>query len=82
MVKGHFYLFVFFFQTRKNFLSNKPQTTLEHIPLFIHSASLSDMNKYEQIGAQELLDMLNEEELMSVKDTVTKGMMPVNTVRR
>lgn len=38
------------------------------------------MNKYEQLGAQELLAMLTDEELMSVKDTVTKGMMPVNNV--
>ena len=38
------------------------------------------MNKYEQIGAQELLAMLADEELMSVKDTVTKSMMPANTV--
>lgn len=41
----------------------------------------SDMNKYEQIGAQELLSMLNDGELMSVKDTVTKSMIPTNSVR-
>jgi len=41
----------------------------------------SDMNKYEQIGAEELLSMLNDGELMSVKDTVTKSMVPANTVR-
>jgi hypothetical protein len=40
------------------------------------------MNKYEQIGAQELLSMLNDEELTSVKDTVTKAMVPTNSVRR
>jgi hypothetical protein len=39
------------------------------------------MNKYEQTGAQELLSMLNDEELMSVKDTVTKALMPTNSVR-
>ncbi len=39
------------------------------------------MNKYEQIGAQELLSMLNDGELMSVKDTVTKSMMQTNSVR-
>jgi hypothetical protein len=38
------------------------------------------MNKYEQIGAEELLSMLTDGELMSVKDTVTKSMMPANTV--
>ncbi|CAF0719679.1 unnamed protein product [Adineta steineri] len=37
------------------------------------------MNKLEQIGAQELLSMLSDEELMSVKDTVTKSMIPANT---
>ena len=40
----------------------------------------SDMNNDERIGAQELLSMLQDEELMSVKDTVTKSMMPTNTV--
>ena len=40
------------------------------------------MNKYEQIGAQELLSMLADEELTSVKDTVTKSMVPTNSVRR
>jgi hypothetical protein len=40
------------------------------------------MNKCEQIGAQELLSMLNDGELMSVKDTVTKSMMPTNSVSR
>jgi hypothetical protein len=39
------------------------------------------MNKYEQVGAQELLAMLNDGELMSVKDTVTKSMVPANSVR-
>ena len=39
------------------------------------------MNKYEQVGAQELLSMLNDGELMSVKDTVTKSMVPANSVR-
>jgi hypothetical protein len=39
------------------------------------------MNKYEQIGAQELLSMLNDGELMSVKDTVTKSIIPANSVR-
>jgi len=38
------------------------------------------MNNDERIGAQELLSMLQDEELMSVKDTVTKSMMPTNTV--
>ena len=41
----------------------------------------SDMNKCEQLGAQELLSMLNDVELMSVKDTVTKSMMPASSVR-
>ncbi len=53
--------------------------------LFIHLIRFklfSDMNKYEQIGAQELLSMLNDEELTSVKDTVTKAMVPTNSVRR
>jgi hypothetical protein len=39
------------------------------------------MNKCEQVGAQELLAMLSDVELMSVKDTVTKGMFPTNTVQ-
>ncbi len=39
------------------------------------------MNKNEEIGAQELLSMLNDEELMSVKDTVTKSVIPTNSVR-
>jgi hypothetical protein len=39
------------------------------------------MNKCEQIGAQELLSMLNDEELLSVKDTVTKSMIPTTSVR-
>ncbi|UJR30950.1 hypothetical protein I4U23_018462 [Adineta vaga] len=37
------------------------------------------MNKFEQLGAQELLSMLTDEELMSVKDTVTKSMIQTNT---
>ncbi|CAF2149811.1 unnamed protein product [Rotaria magnacalcarata] len=37
------------------------------------------MNKCEQMGAQELLSMLTDVELMSVKDTVTKSMMPANS---
>jgi hypothetical protein len=40
------------------------------------------MNKYEQVGAQELLSMLNDGELMSVKDTVTKSVIPTNSVRQ
>jgi hypothetical protein len=40
------------------------------------------MNKYEQVGAQELLSMLNDVELMSVKDTVTKSVIPTNSVRQ
>lgn len=39
------------------------------------------MNKLEQAGAQELLSMLSDVELMSVKDTVTKSMVPANSVR-
>ena len=39
------------------------------------------MNKFEQLGAQELLSMLTDEELMSVKDTVTKSMIQTNTVK-
>ena len=40
------------------------------------------MNRCEQLGAQELLSMLNDGELMSVKDTVTKSMIPTNSVRK
>lgn len=39
------------------------------------------MNKYEQLGSQELLQMLNDEELMSVKDTVTKSLISASSVR-
>jgi hypothetical protein len=38
------------------------------------------MNKCEQLGAEELLSMLSDEELMSVKDTVTKSMIPTDSV--
>jgi hypothetical protein len=38
------------------------------------------MNKCEQIGAEELLSMLTDEELMSVKDTVTKSMISTDSV--
>ena len=40
------------------------------------------MNKCEQVGAQELLSMLSDEELMSVKDTVTKAVFSTNTVEK
>jgi hypothetical protein len=40
------------------------------------------MNKCEQIGAEDLLSMLTDIELMSVKDTVTKSMIPTNSVRK
>jgi hypothetical protein len=39
------------------------------------------MNKCEQTGAEELLSMLSDEELMSVKDTVTKSMISTDSVR-
>ena len=38
------------------------------------------MNKCEQIGAEELLSMLTDVELMSVKDTVTKSMISTDSV--
>lgn len=38
------------------------------------------MNKWEKIGAEELLLMLSDEELMSVKDTVTKSMISTDSV--
>lgn len=38
------------------------------------------MNKSEQIGAHDLLSMLNDVELMSVKDTVTKSMISTESV--
>ncbi|CAF1331152.1 unnamed protein product [Adineta steineri] len=37
------------------------------------------MNKCEQKGAQELLAMLTDDELMSVKDTVTKSMISTDS---
>ena len=40
------------------------------------------MNKCEQIGAEDLLSMLTDDELMSVKDTVTKSMIPTSSVRQ
>ncbi len=39
-----------------------------------------DMNKCEQLGAEELLSMLPDDELMSVKDTVTKSMISTDSV--
>jgi hypothetical protein len=39
------------------------------------------MNRCEETGARELLSMLNDTELMSVKDTVTKSMITTNAVR-
>ncbi len=39
-----------------------------------------DMNKCEQLGAEELLSMLSDEELMSVKETVTKSMISTDSV--
>ena len=38
------------------------------------------MNKCEQLGAEELLSMLSDEELMSVKETVTKSMISTDSV--
>ena len=38
------------------------------------------MNKLEQLGAQELLSLLGDDELMSVKETVTKSIIKTNTV--
>jgi hypothetical protein len=40
------------------------------------------MNKCEQTGAEELLSMLSDEELMSVKDTVTKSMISTDSVSK
>jgi hypothetical protein len=42
--------------------------------------SFLDMNKCERIGAEELLSLLSDEELMSVKDTVTKSMITTDSV--
>jgi hypothetical protein len=39
------------------------------------------MNKNEKLGAEELLSMLSDAELMSVKETVTKSMIPTDSVR-
>ena len=44
--------------------------------------SFLDMNKCERIGAEELLSLLSDEELMSVKDTVTKSMITTDSVSR
>ena len=38
------------------------------------------MNKWEKLGAEELLSMLSDEELMSIKDTVTKSMISTESV--
>ena len=38
------------------------------------------MNKFEKLGAEELLSMLADDELMSVKDTVTKSMISTDSV--
>ena len=38
------------------------------------------MNKCEQVGAEELLSILTDAELMSVKDTVTKSMISTESV--
>jgi hypothetical protein len=38
------------------------------------------MNKNEKLGAEELLSMLSDAELMSVKETVTKSMIPTDSV--
>ncbi len=38
------------------------------------------MNKCEKLGAEELLSMLSDDELMSVKDTVTKSMISTDSV--
>lgn len=39
-----------------------------------------DMNKFEKSGAEELLSMLADDELMSLKDTITKSMIPADSV--
>jgi hypothetical protein len=54
----------------------RKKKTIERKPAFL------DMNKCEQIGAEDLLSMLTDIELMSVKDTVTKSMIPTNSVRK
>jgi hypothetical protein len=77
-----FCLFEYFLHKKKTHSKNCDKL---FFVLFIHLIRLklfSDMNKCEQIGAQELLSMLNDGELMSVKDTVTKSMMPTNSVSR
>jgi len=38
------------------------------------------MNSREILGAEELLSMLSDDELMSVKDTVTKSMISTDSV--
>ena len=48
----------------------------------IHICFFLDMNKCEQTGAEELLSMLSDAELMSVKDTVTKSMISTDSVSR
>ncbi|CAF1604845.1 unnamed protein product [Rotaria magnacalcarata] len=46
-----------------------------HEEVYAGSHQYPDMNKSERIGAHDLLSMLNDVELMSVKDTVTKSMI-------
>jgi len=59
---------------------------LEKIKSWVFSCRLHgwwfflDMNKCELKGAHELLSMLTDDELMSVKDTVTKSMIPTDSV--
>jgi hypothetical protein len=50
------------------------------IMLFLFIYSFLDMNKCERLGAEELLSLLSDEELMSVKDTVTKSMISTDSV--
>jgi hypothetical protein len=40
------------------------------------------MNSREILGAEELLSMLSDDELMSVKDTVTKSMISTDSVSK
>jgi len=73
----HFANFIFPFSQTKQINENEKRQ-----PIFVYLDQLFlDMNKCEQTGAEELLSMLSDEELMSVKDTVTKSMISTDSVR-
>ncbi|CAF1331360.1 unnamed protein product [Adineta ricciae] len=50
-----------------------------HEEIYAGSHQYPDMNEFEQLGAQELLSLLGDDELMSVKETVTKSIIKTNT---